>query len=269
MWSQIAEWSLLSRLSGLSSIIIFIGALYTFLRKNQFITTLTSTKIEQLFFSKEKKMILKTIYFLSQLILGFVFSVILTTVYYFIEVGEYFIQYVSIIGAFSYLLILYISLRKNSYFDKNLSRVQNIILWKFMLLVQTLCMFSLFPISVAQSILSGKVSFSPTPSDQFILTIVAATIVLGLSTLVFMIIIKFSNKKINEKFSEYDYDCFYITDKHDTSLKWFVYHLIDKENFLLGNSKIKEEAAIYRVEERKNVLTEKIHILRLKKNSNE
>nr|WP_154959736.1 hypothetical protein [Paenibacillus xylanexedens] len=101
---------------------------------------------------------------------------------------------------------------------------------------------------------------------ELLINITLCLLSLLFTSSMFVLLIIMTFFQLREKFSKYDYECFYVLDQEDQEMKWFIYHLIDKENFLLGNNEYIHDATIFRTEERSKILSEKIHLLRILKN---
>ncbi len=183
-----------------------------------------------------------------------------------IDLKGYLVFVISIIGTFLYLVVLYITLTQKSVFDKRFSRSKNLNFTVSLLLLQTFCFFSVMPGFIASSVSEGSLVLTTDKPGELLINITLCLLSLLFTSSMFVLLIIMTFFQLREKFSKYDYECFYVLDQEDQEMKWFIYHLIDKENFLLGNNEYIHDATIFRTEERSKILSEKIHLLRILKN---
>lgn len=266
MWDRILDGQFLSKLGGVGGIVAILSFMWTFFKKNQVITSLTSSKIERLISSKEKRTLIKISNYIVYVILGFIVSVFLTLLYFNLGMNEYVTLVISIIGTCLYFIIVYISLTKNSFFDKRFSRLKNFKFSLIILMVQILCFFSVLPSFLASSIAEGSLELTLDKPEVLIVNLTLTLFSLLFTSSMFVLLIIMTFSQLREKFSKYEYECFYVLDQEYEDMKWFIYHLIDKELFLLGNSEYIHDATIFRTEERSKILSEKIHLLKILKN---
>ncbi|WP_315794626.1 hypothetical protein [Paenibacillus sp. BIC5C1] len=266
MWDRILDGQFLSKLGGLGGIVAILSFMWTFFKKNQVITSLTSSKIERLISSKEKRTLIKISNYIFYVMIGSIFSVFLTVLYYNLGVNEYFTFCISIIGTIFYFTILYVSLTQKSIFDKRLSRSKNLTFTLIVLTLQTLCFFSVLPSFLASNIAEGSLVLTMDKPEVLLINLTLSLITLCFSSSMFVLLIIMTFTQLREKFTRYAYECFYVLDQEDQEIKWFIYHLLDKDHFLLGNCEYIHDATIFRTEERSKLLSEKIHLLKLLKN---
>ncbi|MEI2281670.1 hypothetical protein [Paenibacillus polysaccharolyticus] len=261
MWNQIVEGFSFSKIGGWSSIFIAAVTLFTFLRKNQVITTLTSTNVEKLISSKEKRILIKIIHYFFYIFIGFIFSIFLTILYYNIGVKIDFSFILFLIGAVLYLIVVYIMITKKSIFDNKLTRARNIFLSMNIFIAHLFCFLSVVPVYVATYLSSTDFSITLDQTHELYVCVMALVV----SSVLFITWHLITGVQLREKFSEYQYQCFYIIDQEDKNVSWFIYHLIDKDRFLLGDKEYKEDANVFRIEERTKIFSEKIHLFQKKK----
>ncbi|MCG7377798.1 hypothetical protein MH215_12405 [Paenibacillus sp. ACRSA] len=266
MWDRILDGQFLSKLGGVGGIVTLFSFMLTFFKKNHVITSLTSSKIERLISSKEKRTLIKISNYIVYVILGLIASTFLTLIYMVIDLKGYLVFVISIIGTFLYLVVLYITLTKKSVFDKRFSRSKNLNFTVSLLLLQTLCFFSVMPSFIASSVSEGSLVLATDKPGELLINITLCLLSLLFASSMFVLLIIMTFSQLREKFSKYDYECFYVLDQEYEDMKWFIYHLIDKEHFLLGNSEYIHDATIFRTEERSQILSEKIHLLKILKN---
>lgn len=266
MWDRILDGQFLSKLGGVGGIVAILSFMWTFFKKNQVITSLTSSKIERLISSKEKRTLIKISNYIFYVTIGLIASTFLTLIYMLIDLKGYLVFVISIIGTFLYLVVLYITLTKKSVFDKRFSRSKNLNFTVSLLLLQTFCFFSVMPGFIASSVSEGSLVLSTDKPGELLINIALCLLSLLFTSSMFVLLIIMTFSQLREKFSKYDYECFYVLDQEDQEMKWFIYHLIDKENFLLGNNEYIHDATIFRTEERSKILSEKINLLRILKN---
>ncbi|MEK3827163.1 hypothetical protein [Paenibacillus sp. FSL K6-1558] len=266
MWDRILDGQFLSKLGGVGGIVAILSFMWTFFKKNQVITSLTSSKIERLISSKEKRTLIKISNYIFYVTIGLIASTFLTIIYMLIDLKGYLVFVISIIGTFLYLVVLYITLTQKSVFDKRFSRSKNLNFTVSLLLLQTFCFFSVMPGFIASSVSEGSLVLTTDKPGELLINITLCLLSLLFTSSMFVLLIIMTFFQLREKFSKYDYECFYVLDQEDQEMKWFIYHLIDKENFLLGNNEYIHDATIFRTEERSKILSEKIHLLRILKN---
>ncbi|MDN4604874.1 hypothetical protein P5G61_26855 [Paenibacillus sp. F6_3S_P_1C] len=266
MWDRILDGQFLSKLGGVGGIVALLSFMWTFFKKNQVITSLTSSKFERLVSSKEKRTMIKISNYIFYVIIGLIASTFLTLIYMVIDLKGYLVFVISIIGTFLYFVVLYISLTKKSVFDKRFSRSKNLNFTVSLLLLQTFCFFSVMPGFIASSASEGSLVLTTDNTGELLINITLCLLSLLFASSMFVLLIIMTLSQLREKFSKYDYECFYVLDQEYEDMKWFIYHLIDKEHFLLGNSEYIHDATIFRTEERSKILSEKIHLLKILKN---
>jgi hypothetical protein len=269
MWDKVLDGQFLTKLGGMGGIVAILSFMWTFFKKNQVITSLTSSKIERLISSKEKRTLIKIFNYIFYVIIGSVFSVFLTVLYYNLGVNEYFTLGISIIGTCFYFIIVYISLTKRSIFDKRLSRSKNLTFTLIVLTIQTLCFFSVLPSFLASNLTEGSLVLTMDKPEVSLINLTLSLISLCFSSSMFVLLIIMTFTQLREKFTKYAYECFYVLDQEDRGKKWFIYHLLDKDHFLLGNSEYIHDATTFRTEERSKIISEKIYLSQLLKNKDE
>ncbi|WFR62800.1 hypothetical protein P9222_32635 [Paenibacillus amylolyticus] len=126
--------------------------------------------------------------------------------------------------------------------------------------------FSVLPSFLASSIAEGSLELTLDKPEVLIVNLTLTLFSLLFTSSMFVLLIIMTFSQLREKFSKYEYECFYVLDQEYEDMKWFIYHLIDKELFLLGNSEYIHDATIFRTEERSKILSEKIHLLKILKN---
>ncbi|MEN1988181.1 hypothetical protein [Paenibacillus hubeiensis] len=265
MWSQFLDGEVISKIGSWGGLGLAFVTLFSFLRKNQVITTLTSSKVERLLSSKEKRTVIKILNFIMFVIIGFIFSIILTIAYYNLSSIESIIPVVIIVGILAYLIVAYIMVIKRTAFDKYLSESANLKLTMIIFMIQMLSFFSIGPLGISFLILDGKINLTFNQPEELLNNLLLCGVVL----VVFVLLSATTLVQLRDKFSKYHYECFYILEQGNTNERWFIYHLMDNERFLLGNKEFKQDATVFRTEERSKILTEKIFLLKLLKNNEE
>ncbi|WP_338541813.1 hypothetical protein [Paenibacillus tundrae] len=267
MWSQIAEWSIISKISGLGSIIVFIGTLVAFIRKNQLITTVTSTKIEQLFFTKEKKLYVRMFKFFMNFIFSVLCSCLIIIFFYEIKISSSIVYYILWGAITSYVVLIYVSYFKIDVFDRLLPKANKFIVVCIIFIFHIGCLFSFIPGFLVVTILESQLSINFNVIEQLLGAIIAIIITITFVNICFVALTIQTATQLLKKYNKYSEECFYI--KAPDNIKWYIYYPIDNEYFLLGNELHIEEATIFCTKQRSEILSEKIYFLRLLRNGEE
>ncbi|NJJ37798.1 hypothetical protein [Paenibacillus apii] len=253
---------------GWSSLIAIIAGLIPLLGKMGIITSITSSKVERLLFSKEKRAYIGVINFvLTYLLVVFVTSS-MTVMVSRVSFSMAGFNTIAIITLFSLILLLAIIYSPESIFIRFGKRALI-----FSLIIHMVHIFSLFiftPILISASFNESNMTQLEIESMfndplKYKNTLLLLLLILSVANLLFLAISYFTTINFFKKFSTEKY---YVVDASDSS-HWFIYHPVDKEHILLGNDVSLDSATVFKIEERKKLLTEKINRLRLTNYSNE
>ncbi|WP_440960526.1 hypothetical protein ACN6KS_22505 [Paenibacillus nitricinens] len=263
MWSQLAEIPLIKAL-GWGSFVLIIGSIVTYLRKIQVVTSLTSTKVERLLFTKEKRLFVNLIQYLMQTLFAVLAFCFLTPFFY-----EYGITHSAVlvfisVAVVSYIVLMYISLTNENFLDRKLKRGTTALISVSILFVHILCLFMIIPGYLAVVLLNESDATNINLTGDLWLLILGLILFLMFISGVLVTFTRHTAKLLFDKFNRFLDEYFYITEK-ETSIKWFIYYPIDNDYILLGNKEVTDNATIYRTLERKKVLEEKIYLLKVPK----
>ncbi|MEK4189962.1 hypothetical protein [Paenibacillus sp. FSL L8-0494] len=270
MWNQIAEFPLFKTL-GWGSVIIFIGTLVTQIKKLQPITTLSSTNVEKLLYTKEMR--------ISVNVLTFIFHAFITTmissglsfllyeVYtnFFIDVTIQSLNIVTFVFfgiAMLSLLILFISVN----FKKGIieilfkSRDGRINSTLIILAIFAITSFCMFPNILVSSVIIGDVDYEN--NAELFAIFLAFLLVLTPVSSFNLVVLKRVWKLILKKLRSYSGEYYYILQDGDAK-RWFVYHQIEKDLFLIGDSVLTEDSKVFKTIEKKELITMKIFVYRV------
>jgi hypothetical protein len=264
VWSQITEWPVITKISGLGSILVFIGTLVAFIRKNQIITTVTSTKIEQLFFSKEKKLYVKLFKFFMNFIFSVLCSCLLIVFLYEIKISSSIVYWILWGAVISYIILLYISYFKLEIFNRLIPKTYNLMVVFIIFIFHIACLFSVIPGFLVSTLLESQLSINFNEIEHLLSAILIVFLSIIFVNFCFVALTIQTATQLLKRYGKYSEESFYI--KTQENIKWYIYYPIDSEYFLLGNELHIEEATVFRTEKRSDILLEKIYLLRLLKN---
>ncbi|AIQ68701.1 hypothetical protein [Paenibacillus graminis] len=270
MWNQIAEFPFIKTL-GWGSIIIFIGTLVTQIRKLQPITTLSSTNVEKLLYSKEMRISVNMLTFLFHAFITTTISSGLCFLLYEVYTNffnhatiEFFNIVTFVIFGFAMvsLLILFISAN----FKKGIievlfkSRDGRINSTLIILSIFAITSFCLFPNILVTSVITGNVGYKN--NAELFAIFLAFLLVLTPVSSFNLVVLKRIWKLILKKLRSYSGEYYYILLDGNAN-KWFVYHQIEKDLFLIGDSELTEDSKVFKTIEKKELITKNIFVYRV------
>ncbi|MCL6605617.1 MAG: hypothetical protein K6T94_22360 [Paenibacillus sp.] len=263
MWSQLAEIPLTKAL-GWGSFVLFFGSIVTYLRRMQVVTSLTSTKVEKLLFTKEKRLFVNLIQYLLQTLFAVMTFCIFTLLFYEYGTNNSAVLMFISVAVISYLMLIYISLTDENFLDRKLKRGTTALISVIILFVHILCLFMIIPGYFAVVLLNESDTTNINLIEDLWMLFLGIVLFLMFISGVLVLFTRHTSKLLFDKFNRFLDEYFYITEK-DTSTKWFIYHPIDNDYILLGNKEVPDNAIIYRTVERKKILEEKIYMLKVPK----
>ncbi|MEK3658198.1 hypothetical protein NSQ29_01385 [Paenibacillus sp. FSL F4-0236] len=263
MWDQIIGF-LSNKLIGAGGLVAILGAIILPLLKAQPITALTSTRLERVLFTKERRASVKLAYFIVQWIISCTLATLFAFFLYTLNISFIVVTCIIIVASFTYMTLQYIVSTKKSLLDKHLSSGLNIIISVMFLLVHTATIFTALP-----SFFAGVASFSNFSADdkitaEFWIMMAIFFAVNCVVNLFLLLSARNTFKEFIKKFNKYISEGFYIVEANSDK-KWYVFHPTDKDNILLGNKESAEEATEFRIIERKKVLEYTINYIRVPK----
>lgn len=270
MWNQIAELGFIKKL-GWGAGVILIGALFTQFKKLKPVTTLSSTKVEKLLYTKEMRTSASIMLFIFHVFIASLVLYGLTGILYafykstFISIAKNQLDTVTLIILGIYILssfILFISAN----FQKGIiewifkSREGRINGTFVILTIFTLSSFFFFPNIIVSSVISGSITYEN--NSELIGIILAAVIILIPVSAFNVFALKRLWATLLQKLRSYSGEYFYILFEGDPQ-RWFVYHQIENELFLIGDSEISDDSKIFKTIEKKDLITKKIYVYRV------
>ncbi|WP_438498500.1 hypothetical protein [Paenibacillus sp. IHBB 3054] len=257
-----------SKIIGLGGIVAILGTIILPLLKAQPITALTSTKLEKVLFTKERRASVKLAYFFLQWIISSTFAILFAFFLYTLDISFIVVTCIIIVASFTYMTLQYIISTEKSLLDKHLPNGLNIIISILFLLVHTSSIFTALPSFFAAVVSSSNFSEDEKISAGF-WTMMAIFFAINCGVNLFLLSsARNTFKEFIRKFNKYLSEGFYIVEANSDK-KWYIYHPTDKDNVLLGNKESAEEATEFRIIERKKVLEHTINYLRVPKVSEE
>lgn len=263
MWDQIVGF-LSNKLIGAGGLVAILGAIILPLLKAQPITALTSTKLERILFTKERRASVKLAYFIVQWGISCTLPILIAFFLYTIHISFIVVTCIIIVASFTYMTLQYIISTEKSLLDKYLPNGINLLLSMIFLLVHTTLIFVALPSFYAAAASSGNFSADGEIPAGF-WTAMAILFAINCFVNLFLLISARSIfKEFIKKFNKYLSEGFYIVEENSDK-KWYVFHPTDKDNILLGNKESAEEATEFRIIARKKVLEHTINYIRVPK----
>lgn len=263
LWNQITEM-INNKIISAGGIVTILGTIFLFIFNAQPITALTSTKLEKVLFTKERRASVRIVYFILQWIISCIATLISAIFFYSIHISFSAVACIFLATSITYLFVQYIISTEKTLLDKYLKKTLSLSISVMLLLAHIILIFIAFPSFFAAIMNSSKLTgLTNVPSDYWLSIGVFAIIICGFNILALLNVrntLREFSKKINKFISE----GFYINEK-DSSVKWYIYHPIDKDNILLGNKEPNGEATEFRIIERKKVLDYTIKYIRIPK----
>lgn len=244
-----------------------------FIWKFQPVTTLTSTKFERVLFSKEKRLSLKVLGVIGNVIMAFFASIGSYTIYFALYNTKLFKSHYSyidttitiiatmflvstiilfLVGNFNWKL----KAPKYSIFEWILNSREKRLLWVFSFhMVFIVSCFSLLPSSLAGEVTKGNIHFA---NKTVIITFGVALLITN-SFLVAAT--KAIFKSIIKKFARYTGETFFYEE--EDSVRWYIYHLATKDTYLLGDAVNPDDAKVFKTIAKEELLSQRIYVYKI------
>ncbi|OME07841.1 hypothetical protein BSK64_06175 [Paenibacillus odorifer] len=277
MWDQFIELPFVKSL-GWGWIIPIISGLLPLILKLQPVTALTSTKLEQILLSKEKRLSLR----IAEYIFHSLLISIVSSSSFFAFYGIYNIPFVlshqkiidfsmnslAILFIVTLIILMLVSILKwkpkVKFFNWLFGTKNKQINWIMgTLILFFIASFTLIPNSLASGVVRGNIKFDGT--NQVIAFTVIFVIAMFIFCLCFFGFAKHISTLVFSKFRRYSGKTFYFLEKKDGySIKWYIYHPVDKVKYLLGDTALPEEAKLFKFIEKKELLEKEIHVYNIR-----
>lgn len=245
---------------GWGGVTVILGAIIPLFTKKSIITSITSSKVEKLLFSKEKRMYINiTNFLLAYLVINFV-TLLFAISFSKAGVTMAFFNTVSVITIVSLLIIMMIILVSDSYFSEHLTGFGFTLFSFSFFAIHMVCLFLVAPFLIAATLNSSltqeQITMLFNHPIEYKNQISVVLIVLCVANLIFEIL-AYSTK--TAFFQKFIYERFFIIDSD--SIQWYIYHPMDKDHVLLGNNASLSGATIFKIKEKNDILTCNIHVL--------
>lgn len=227
--------------------------------KTQPLTLLTSTKIEKVYFSKEKNFLvgMGNIIVLSNV--AFLFSILLTWVFFILEVDGGFLNISFIIYVLALIMSGYFTFLKKKGCEKER---RNRILSFASLFIAFLQLYSIFPVTLSDALKKEELFLDN--AKQNIYLILFLCLGMFIVNTVFTIFSKGIFEHYRSIWRDYSKEVFYIINE-DSKKRWYIYHLIDRNNMLLGDSIDIKKAAIFKILSKEELFKQEVFTYRIPK----
>lgn len=247
----ISQVGLGAKYVGIASVVF---GLFAMVIKTQPLTVLTSTNIEKIYFSKEKNLFIKMGRHIFLSVVASLFSPILIWVYYLLNVNEYFLNICAIIYLLSLIISSYFTYTKRK--NRGKSTLYKTLTFT-LLFIAFLQLFSIIPISISVALNKGELFYKNNINFNIYLGI-SLLIIIFIFSLLLVAFAKGMFEHFRFSWSEYSKEVFYVVEK-DTNKKWFLYHLIDKNNILVGDALDFKKAAVFKTISKEDLFKQEIH----------
>lgn len=259
---------------------VITGTIVPFVLKLQPVTTLTSTKLERVLLSKEKRLSLKLLEFFFTSIMATFASSGLFTVYYSLYDTTliknntiYFNILLGVLAVASCLgmgfLIFSTTIKrlrqaphkKRKHLKRRAENKYKRATWILIVMCSfSLTIFSIIPASIAYEVVNGDVKITVSDWNELTSVLIALGVSIFLSCLFFVWVLKEVSEILFKNIARYLGQTFFIEEKNEeTTKKWFIYHPREKDSILLGDSPFPEDAKVFRNISRSSVLEMEIH----------
>ncbi|WP_141504335.1 hypothetical protein [Paenibacillus luteus] len=245
-----------------STVIAGVVSLLFMLFRSQPITLFTATSVEKIFFSKEKKLSILTIRYLFQV---FIVSILMFSIFVYSyenvipyhEVMLWTMVIYLVIGIIFFMWKLFSFKSFKNYIKSKGFKTKLTILLSALLYCCVLIILPAF--SLGHTLDKQTFDFELTNDNFFV-----EVIIVYVSFLLISCVVLFYIKLVFKICIEYDLfsdkSIYILLNEDGVEEKWFVFHPVDKDTFLLGNEPHHDESLEFRYMERTELLKNKMYV---------